>query len=188
MKLTNTLGCIALSALFFVSCKQNSNEQSAKENGNDTLKKTEQTTASAQASGIKEKATFQIEGMTCAMGCAKTIEGKLAKLDGVSSAKVDFESKTATVEFDNGKQNPESIKETVEKIANGAYKVENMTSNKESAMVFQEKKQDKKASCCAKDAKKEGKSYGDKEAKNTVSKDKKEGSCCAKDKKSTKTA
>ena len=37
------------------------------------------------------KAEFGIEGMTCAMGCAKTIEKKMAKMDGVKSAKVDFE-------------------------------------------------------------------------------------------------
>ena len=30
-------------------------------------------------------AEFTIKGMTCAMGCAKTIEKKLAKMDGVLS-------------------------------------------------------------------------------------------------------
>jgi len=29
--------------------------------------------------------------MTCAIGCAKTIETKLAKMDGVQKATVDFE-------------------------------------------------------------------------------------------------
>ena len=44
---------------------------------------------------ILAKAEFNIEGMTCAIGCAKTIEKKLAKMDGVKSAKVDFEKKLA---------------------------------------------------------------------------------------------
>ena len=33
--------------------------------------------------------------MTCAMGCAKTIEKKMAKMDGVKMAKVDFEKELA---------------------------------------------------------------------------------------------
>jgi mercuric ion binding protein len=34
---------------------------------------------------ILTKAEFNIEGMTCAIGCAKTIEKKLAKMEGVKS-------------------------------------------------------------------------------------------------------
>ena len=37
------------------------------------------------------KSEFNIEGMTCAMGCAKTIENKLAHTNGVKSVTVDFE-------------------------------------------------------------------------------------------------
>lgn len=73
-----------------------------------------------------EQATFQIEGMTCALGCAKMIEGKLSGLQGVKEATVDFESKTATVVFDDAKQNGESLTQTVQKIANGSYTVENL--------------------------------------------------------------
>ena len=43
-----------------------------------------------------------IEGMTCAMGCARAIETELKNVDGVSSAVVDFESATASVEFNQG--------------------------------------------------------------------------------------
>lgn len=45
-------------------------------------------------------AEFTIEGMTCAMGCAKTIETNLSKTEGVAHAAVDFDSKTARVKFD----------------------------------------------------------------------------------------
>ncbi|MVX36494.1 heavy-metal-associated domain-containing protein [Myroides sp. LoEW2-1] len=79
-----------------------------------------------EVTGTVETATFQVDGMTCEIGCAKLIEGKLAGLNGVKVAKVDFETKTATVEFDDAKQNVESLIATVEKIANGIYKVENM--------------------------------------------------------------
>ena len=34
------------------------------------------------------------------MGCAKTIENKLAAQDGVGQAVVDFDTKIATVKFD----------------------------------------------------------------------------------------
>lgn len=82
-------------------------------------------TPSNEVVGTIEKATFQIEGMTCALGCAKMIEGKLAALDGVTEASVDFENKTATVAFDDAKQNAGSITEVVQKLAKGAYTVDN---------------------------------------------------------------
>jgi mercuric ion binding protein len=50
-----------------------------------------------------------IEGMTCAMGCAKTIEKELTNLDGVQKATVDFDKKTATVVFDKTVQNQENL-------------------------------------------------------------------------------
>jgi Cu+-exporting ATPase len=46
------------------------------------------------------KAEFTIKGMTCEIGCARTIQKNLAKMDGVKSAKVDFENELAMVEFD----------------------------------------------------------------------------------------
>ena len=68
--------------------------------------------------------TLAIEGMTCAMGCAKTIEKKLADMDGVQSATVDFEAKTATVNFDLDKLKSEDLVKTTEACADGkTYKV-----------------------------------------------------------------
>ena len=37
-----------------------------------------------------QTASFTIDGMTCAMGCAKTIENKLAAQEGVGQAVVGF--------------------------------------------------------------------------------------------------
>jgi Cu+-exporting ATPase len=71
------------------------------------------------------KAEFNIEGMTCEVGCAKTIEKKLAKLEGVKSAKVDFESEMAMVEFDEAKVTMTSLDETVKK-AGEIYTTKNM--------------------------------------------------------------
>ncbi|MDH7913522.1 heavy metal-associated domain-containing protein [Winogradskyella sp. SYSU M77433] len=71
------------------------------------------------------KVEFNIEGMTCAMGCAKTIEKKVAKMEGVKSAKVDFDKKLAMVEYDEAKVTPKSIEATVAKVGE-VYKVKDM--------------------------------------------------------------
>ncbi len=153
MKTLKGISLLFMAAAFMVSCKQTSNEQK------ETTTETTEKVASTEVAGTMQKATFQVEGMSCAVGCAKVIEGKLAKMDGMKSAKVDFDTKTATVEFDDAKQNPDAIKKMVEEIANGAYKVENINVSKEMAMVFQDDKKDQKK-CCS--SKKDGKSCGDK--------------------------
>lgn len=157
MKTLKGISLLFMAAAFMVSCKQTSNEQ--KETTTETTTETTEKVASTEVAGTMQKATFQVEGMSCAVGCAKVIEGKLAKMDGMKSAKVDFDTKTATVEFDDAKQNPDAIKKMVEEIANGAYKVENINVSKEMAMVFQDDKKDQKK-CCS--SKKDGKSCGDK--------------------------
>jgi|TARA_Y100000389_G_C17461714_1_gene522271 Cu+-exporting ATPase len=46
------------------------------------------------------KSELKITGMTCAIGCAATIEKKLNKTPGIQSAKVDFENAIAQIIFD----------------------------------------------------------------------------------------
>ena len=48
----------------------------------------------------KEIVSLAISGMTCEIGCAKTIQSKLTKKEGVLAAKVVFSDSIATVEFD----------------------------------------------------------------------------------------
>lgn len=121
MKVTKSVLVAILGATALVSCKSETKVQEG-----EIVEQATTATDSKEIAGKVENATFQIEGMTCEIGCAKLIEGKLAGLDGVKEAKVDFDSKTAIVEFDDAKQNSESLTKTVEKIANGIYKVENM--------------------------------------------------------------
>lgn len=122
MNISKFLLVAILGSTFLVGCKNEGQKQT--ESSKD---KTENvSTENNEVAGKIEKASFQIEGMTCALGCAKLIEGKLVGLDGVKKATVDFDSKTALVEFDDAKQTSETITSTVEKIANGIYKVENM--------------------------------------------------------------
>ena len=74
---------------------------------------------------VYSKAEFNIKGMTCEMGCAKTIEKKLAKMDGVKSANVDFKNELASVEFNVAKLNTSSITKAVSQVSDN-YSVENM--------------------------------------------------------------
>lgn len=71
------------------------------------------------------KAEFTIDGMTCAIGCAKTIEKKLSNTDGIKSATVDFDRRLAMVEYDNAKVTPATLEETVAK-AGDMYTVKDM--------------------------------------------------------------
>ncbi|NJX15322.1 heavy-metal-associated domain-containing protein [Tamlana crocina] len=71
------------------------------------------------------KAEFTIDGMTCQIGCAATIQKKISKMDGVKSATVDFDKKLAMVEYDEAKVNPELLTETVTNVSE-IYKVSDM--------------------------------------------------------------
>jgi copper chaperone CopZ len=93
----------------------------------EAVTKTEATTVKKEIVKATASTSFTIEGMTCAMGCAKVIEGKLAGLGGVQKATVDFDKKTATIEYDAALQTPEQITKTVEAVADGkTYKVLNV--------------------------------------------------------------
>ncbi len=93
------------------------------------------------------KVEFNIEGMTCAMGCAKTIENKIAKLDGVHFVNVDFDKKLAMVEYDSEKLSLNDFTKTVTKVSD-TYKVGDM----ETVNIFTKDKktctEDCKKDCC----------------------------------------
>ncbi|HLD80589.1 MAG TPA: heavy-metal-associated domain-containing protein [archaeon] len=58
------------------------------------------------------KISISIQGMHCG-GCSKLVEMNL-KDAGASSAKVDFDSKKAVVEFDDGKTTQERLLKAVQ--------------------------------------------------------------------------
>ena len=62
-------------------------------------------------------ATFTIKGMSCEMGCARAIENKLSKLDGMSKANVNFQDEVATVKFDANKINETLLVSTVTSVS-----------------------------------------------------------------------
>ena len=62
--------------------------------------------------------------MSCEVGCAKTIEKKLANLDGVNKAKVNFKKEIASIEFDKTKIDNALLISTVNSIGdNETYEV-----------------------------------------------------------------
>ena len=63
-------------------------------------------------------ATYRVDGMMCSVNCPMKVNQSLDGVEGIKSCKVDFESKTATVIFDDVKIGREKIAET---IAKGTY-------------------------------------------------------------------
>ena len=95
--------CAALFA-FSISCKQNTEKP-----------KKVQTT---QKQSLK-KIALQIEGMTCQIGCAKTIESRLSKTPGIKSAAVSFEKRLGEIIFDANQVSESEISEEISGIGDG---------------------------------------------------------------------
>jgi Cu+-exporting ATPase len=111
---------IALLVLIATGCKNNTNpEVKTVEIGTSSVKK------ELDPNATYAKTQFTVSGMTCAIGCAASIEKKIATMEGVKFAKVDFDKKLAMVEYDVAKVTPANLETTVTKIAN-IYTVSNM--------------------------------------------------------------
>ncbi len=123
MNFIKSISALLLAGLLFVGCKEKSTETTSEtttESGTPKVKK-------EIAATNLQTASFTIKGMTCAIGCAKTIEEELNGLDGVQKATVDFDKELATVSFDKTILNPEKLTKVVEATADGkTYKVSNM--------------------------------------------------------------
>lgn len=125
MKFTKIIASLAIAGLVFVSCKKEEDKNLANIKPLEAASKEHKAIAAENI----QTASFEIEGMTCAMGCAKTIEKELSNLDGVEKATVDFDKKTATVVFDKTVQNQENLTKTVQGTGDGkTYKVLNFKS------------------------------------------------------------
>jgi len=110
---------VCLMALFVMNCKNDVKPEVK------TVETATKVSTKIDPNATYAKAEFKIDGMTCAVGCAATIEKKMAKMDGVKSAKVDFDKKLAMVEYDIAKVSPTNLVETVTKVGD-AYSVSDM--------------------------------------------------------------
>lgn len=115
MNYSKILLTLTLAGFLFVSCKEKPQETLTATTKATTVQKVKKEIIAANL----QTASFTIDGMTCEMGCAKTIEQELSELDGVQKATVNFEKKLGTVTFDKTVQNPEKLSKVVEATADG---------------------------------------------------------------------
>jgi copper chaperone CopZ len=112
MNFTKSLITFSIVSSLFLSCKDTASKPIS--NSTETAIEKKITVATKP-----ETATLKIEGMTCAMGCAKTIETKLSNMNGVQKATIDFDKKQATVNFDGAVLNSEKISKAIESTGDG---------------------------------------------------------------------
>ena len=125
MNISKLILTITLASLLFVGCKEKSTDTVSDATSENNALKEKKEIAAANL----QTASFSIEGMTCEIGCAKTIEKELNGLDGVEKATIDFEKKSATISFDKTILKTENISKVVEATGDGkTYKVSNMKS------------------------------------------------------------
>lgn len=108
MKTITSLLLIVLTAITF-SCNQSKGKDQSK------INETTQQEVAANYKSIE----VAIEGMTCEIGCARLIQSKMSKVEGVTYTKVDFESKKGLFTFDSNKLSTEDIAEKIGGIAGG---------------------------------------------------------------------
>ncbi len=109
-----------------------------------------------------EVISLNLSGMSCELGCAKTIESKLAKKEGVIEAKIIFSDSLATIKYDINKTNKTDLIAFVEDIGNSSghtYKVTESdkkvcSSNCKKECCTMDRNETEKKSC-TKDCKKE---------------------------------
>lgn len=107
---------ILFSFLIFGACKNSDSVKVISVSDSDKVKIEEKNIAE------KAIAKMSIEGMTCTIGCAATIQKKLNSTSGVVSATVDFKSKTAWIVYDAQALNLEGITQVV-KASGDVYSV-----------------------------------------------------------------
>jgi len=95
--------------LFFISCET---KRESKEESKEAL----ETNVVAQN---LQQVKVDIKGMTCEIGCARLIQSKLYKTDGVTFAKISFEDSSGIVSFDQNRIGEDDIRAIIEKTAGG---------------------------------------------------------------------
>ncbi|MDB9928464.1 cation transporter [Flavobacteriaceae bacterium] len=99
---------LAISALLIISCSVNDEKGKTKDIKSDVLQIAKMETVS-----------LAISGMTCQIGCAKAIQSKLSKKEGVAAAVVVFTDSIATITFDSNKTSAENLSSFITGIAGG---------------------------------------------------------------------
>jgi len=93
--------------------------------------------------------SMSIEGMTCAMGCARAIEVELKNLDGVEAAIVNFEEAKATLTYNSALTTEATVVDFVNNYRNGAFKASALAASKCGADCTKPCCEKAKKACCA---------------------------------------
>ena len=99
---------LVFSATLILSCSINGEKGDTKDLKSDVLQMAKMETVS-----------LAISGMTCQIGCAKAIQSKLSKKEGVADAIVVFTDSIATITFDSNKTSTEDLSSFITGIAGG---------------------------------------------------------------------
>ena len=99
---------LAISALLIISCSVNDEKGKTKDIKSDVLQMAKMETVS-----------LAISGMTCQIGCAKAIQSKLSKKEGVADVIVVFTDSIASITFDSNKTSTEDLSSFITGIAGG---------------------------------------------------------------------
>ena len=127
MNIQKIICAFAISAIMLTSCKPEEKKVEAKE---------------VVSKENTKQIAFNVSGMSCEIGCAKTIESKLAGKEGVLDAKVVFTDSVATVKFDDTKINKAGLIAFIEGVGDGtSYKATEIVAHKAC-------KADCKMACC----------------------------------------
>ncbi len=117
MKLINKILYVTILSVFFVAC---GNDKPQTENA---IVKTEK----LLTENLKN-VEVQIQGMTCEIGCARLIQSKLYKADGIKFAKVSFADSVGNITYDANRISDKEIKNIIQNVAGGdLYKVIEIT-------------------------------------------------------------
>lgn len=99
---------LAISALLIISCSISDEKGKTKDLKSDVLQMAKMETVS-----------LAISGMTCQIGCAKAIQSKLSKKEGVADVIVVFTDSIASITFDSNKTSTEDLSSFITGIAGG---------------------------------------------------------------------
>ncbi len=119
MKILNKFLTVLVIAVLFVCCEnrdkqtnpeKSEQDQTANESHKQELKKKEADVRTVQ---------LEIKGMTCEIGCAKLIQSKLYKTEGVTFAEVHFADSSGVVTYDANRLTEKDLVQAVEKAGGG---------------------------------------------------------------------
>ena len=113
MKILNKFLTVLLIALIFVAC-----DSAKKQDDSSTGAEQVQKEPDAKEADLRT-VHLEIEGMTCEIGCAKLIQSKLYKADGVSFAVVQFADSSGVVTYDANRMSEKDLVAVVEQAGGG---------------------------------------------------------------------